>query len=90
MLYTLSFVLFLFVVATVQAFRDEHLVVLRWPVGTFYMERGADGRYALFSPVRLPFVVIRYARLSLVGALYSLAGWVRARVSHTRVAVHYR
>jgi hypothetical protein len=90
MLYTVSFVLFLFVLATVQAVRDEHLVVLRWPVGTFFMERGADGRYALFSPVRLPLVVMRYSRLALVGAVYSAAGWVRARVSHTRVAVHYR
>ena len=90
MLYTISFVVFLFVLATVQAVRDEHLVVLRWPVGTFFMERGADGRYALFSPTRLPFVVVRYVRLSLVAGAYSLAGRVRGRVSHARVAVHYR
>ena len=90
MLYTVSFVLFLFALATVQAVRDEHVVVLRWPVGTFFMERGPDGRYALFSPVRLPFVVVRYSRLALVAAVYSGSRWVRGRVSHTRVAVHYR
>jgi hypothetical protein len=90
MLYTISFGLFLFVLATVQAVRDEYLVVLRWPVGTFFMERGADGRYALFSPARLPLVIVRYSRHALVAAVYSFAGWVRARVSHTRVAVHYR
>ena len=86
MLYTISFVLFLFVVATVQAVRDEHLVVLRWPVGTFFMERGADGRYALFSPVRLPLVIVRYAWLALVAGVYSLAGRVRGRAAHARVA----
>ena len=90
MLYTISFGLFLFVLASVQAVRDEHIVVLHWPVGTFLMERGADGRYALFSPARLPLVILRYTRLALVGAVYSFAGWVRARFSHTRVAVHYR
>ena len=90
MLYTLSFVVFLFVLATVQAVRDQYLVVLHWPVGTFYMERGRDGRYALFSPVRLPLVVLRYSRLALVAGIYSLSRRVRTRVSHTRVAMHYR
>ena len=86
MIYTLLFVLFLFAVATVQAVRDQYVVVLRWPVGTFYLERGADGRYALFSPVRLPLVVIRYSRLTLMAGMYSLSRRVRARLSHTRVA----
>ena len=90
MLYTLSVVVFLFVLATVQAVRDQHIVVLRWPVGTFYMQLGSDGRYALFSPVRLPLVVLRYSRLALVAAIYSLSRRVRTRVAHTRVAVHYR
>jgi len=84
MIYTLLFVLFLFAVATVQAVRDQYVVVLRWPVGTFYMERGADGRYALFSPARLPLVVIRYTRLALVTGIYSLSRWVRTRVSPMR------
>ena len=90
MIYTISFVLLSFAFATVHAVRAQHLVVLRWPVGTFFMERGADGRYALFSPARLPLVIVRYSRHALVAAVYSFAGWVRARVSHTRVAVHYR
>jgi hypothetical protein len=90
MIYTLSFVLLLFVLVTVHAVRDQHIVVLRWPVGTFYMERGVDGRYSLFSPVRLPLVVIRYSRVALMDALHSLSRRVRTRASHTRVAVHYR
>jgi hypothetical protein len=86
MIYTVLFVLLFFAVATVQAVRDQHLVVLRWPVGYFFMERGADGRYTLFSPVRLPLVVVRYARLALTAAVHSLSRRVRTRVAHTRVA----
>ena len=86
MIYTVSFVLFLFVLATLQAVRDEHLVVMRWPVGYFFMERGEDGRYVLFSPVRLPLVVARYSRLALTAGAYSLSRRLRTRVSHTRVA----
>ena len=86
MIYTLSFVLLLFAVATTQAVRDEYLVVMRWPVGYFFMERGSDGRYSLFSPVRLPLVVARYARLTVVAGAHSLSRRVRTRVAHTRVA----
>ena len=86
MIYTVSFVVFLFVVATVQAMRDQHLVVMRWPVGYFFMERGEDGRYVLFSPLRLPLVVARYSRLAVASGIYSLSHRLRTRVSHTRVA----
>ena len=86
MIYTISFVLLSFAFATVQAVRAQHLVVLRWPVGYFFMERGVDGRYTLFSPARLPLVVLRYSRLALVAGVYSLAHRVRTRVAHTRVA----
>lgn len=86
MIYTISFVLLAFAFATVQAVRAQHLLVLRWPVGYFFMELGKDGRYSLFAPIRLPLVVLRYTRLALVAAVYSLAHRVRARVSHTRVA----
>ena len=86
MIYTVSFVVFLFALATVQAMRDQHLVVMRWPVGYFFMERGEDGRYVLFSPVRLPLVVVRYSRLAISSGIYSLSRRLRTRVSHTRVA----
>lgn len=86
MIYTVSFAVFLFVLATVQAVRDEHLVVMRWPVGYFFMERGEDGRYVLFAPLRLPLVVARYARLSVAAGVHSLFGRLRTRPSQTRVA----
>ncbi len=86
MIYTVSFVVFLFIVATAQAMRDQHLVVMRWPVGYFFMERAEDGRYVLFSPLRLPLVVARYSRLAVAAGLYSLSRRLRTRVSHTRVA----
>jgi hypothetical protein len=86
MIYAASFALLVFAVATVQAVRDEYLVVMRWPVGYFFMERGVDGRYTLFRPVRLPLVVLRYSRLALVARALSLSQRVRSRVSHARVA----
>jgi hypothetical protein len=86
MIYTISFVLLSFAFATVHAVRAQHLVVLRWPVGYFFMERGEDGRYTLFSPIRLPLVIARYSRLALVAGVYSLSRRVRSRVAHTRVA----
>ena len=86
MIYTVSFVLFLFAFATVHAMRSEYLVVMRWPVGYFFMERADDGRYVLFSPLRLPLVVARYSRLALAAGVQSLSRRVWTRVSHTRVA----
>lgn len=87
MFYVTSSVLFLFALCAVQAFRDQYLVVLRWPVGYFYLERGADGRYAVFHPARLPVVIVRFGVLSVVSALHltrrRVRGWAEASTSST-------
>ena len=86
MIYALLSGVFLFALAAVRAIRDEHLVVLRWPVGYFFMERQTDGGYLLVSPVRLPLAVLRYSWLALGAAAFSLTRRVRPRAAHTRVA----
>ena len=80
MLYATLSVLLLFALCAVHAVRDQHLVVLRWPSGYFFLERGPDGRYALFSPIRTPYVVVRFGVVSLVGAVHTTLRRARSRV----------
>jgi hypothetical protein len=90
MLYLVLSAFLLVALVIVQAMRDQYLVVLHWPVGYFFMERGADGRYSLFAPSRFPLVLARYVRVTTLSVAQSLMRRVRSRVSHLPVAMHYR
>jgi hypothetical protein len=90
MLYLILSAFLLVGLVVAQAIRDQYLVVLHWPVGYFFMERGTDGRYTLFAPSRFPLVLGRYLRVTAVASVQSVARRVRSRVSHVPVAAHYR
>ena len=86
MFYALSFVSLLFVLSAVRAVRDQHLVVLRWPIGYFFLERGPDGRYTIFSPARIPMVIARYGTAVALAGLTALRGRVWVGTPARRVA----
>ena len=89
MIYLVMAVAFSCVLATVQAFREQHLVVLRWPSGNFVLELGADGRYNIIQPVWMPMAVARFgvAKLAGMAASFRRAG---ARAAHLPIAAHSR
>jgi len=87
MFYLLSSVVLLIALVAVQATRDQYLVVLRWPVGSFLLERGADGRYTIVPASRVPLALLRYARESAGDLAQRALRRVRGRSTHVRVAV---
>lgn len=53
----------------VDAVRSGHLMVMNWrDRELFFLERGADGRYLLVRPLRVPGAVLRSARLRWAAA----------------------
>ena len=90
MLYTLTFAVFFFLIASLHALREQHLVVLRWPSGWFFLVRGADGRYTLFHGARFPVVAASYALVSLAHGVQALGRRVRGWVTHRPVALGVR
>ena len=90
MLYVLTFVLFFLVTASVHAVREQHLVVLRWPTGTFFLVRGSDGRYTLFHPLRLPLVVTRFGVVSVASRGVAAARRLRTPAARRPVALGVR
>lgn len=90
MLYGLTFVVFFLLAASVHAVREQHVVVLRWPVGFFFLIRGPDGQYTLFHGARFPLVVSRHAVACLAGALGAAGRRVRGWTTQRPVALGIR
>ena len=90
MIYAFLSVLLLFVLVTVLAVRDQYLVVLRWPVKWFFLQRGSDGQYHIFPAVRLSLVGFGYAVLGAQAALQAANRRMRAAVANIGFAGHYR
>lgn len=72
MTYAVLSVVLLYLFCAVRALRDEHLVLLRWPSGTFLLERVGPGRYDKITFARLPLAVLHFGGLRLVSAAHGL------------------
>jgi hypothetical protein len=90
MLYGAVCFVLLFGYTAVRAVRDEHVVVLRWPRKTFFLERSAGGQYRIFPPILFPRAVARYAVLSVLGAIAAAFRRVRGWTTHKPVAAPSR
>ena len=90
MLYTLTFVVFFFLIGSLHALREQHVVVLRWPTGYFFLTRGEDGRYTLFHGARFPLVVTAHTMVSLAHSAQALVRRLRGWSPHRQVALGVR
>lgn len=61
------------VMLATRAAANGYLVVMYWSRhGLYLLERGADERYHLFAPYRLPVVLLRYFAFNVVYSLLLL------------------
>lgn len=90
MLYTLTFVVSFLLIASLHAVREQHIVVLRWPTGTFFLLRGTDGRYTLFHGARFPLLAASHALVSLAHGAQALGRRLRGWATHRPVALGVR
>jgi ATP/ADP translocase len=90
MLLGVVFFVLLFGYAAVRAVRDEHVVVLRWPGKTFFLERSSEGQYRIFPVILFPKAVARYAALSVLAAIVGAFRRVRGWTTHKPVAAPSR